>query len=191
MTNSSLYDQHVTWRRVCSRGSENCPWNKSTIPAFFLSLVHYTFDTSPPFFSLKMYNPSLTELLLMSIAFNFPLRNLLKSLFSWLGNLGNFPEHTVPPLNTSNLLTPITESEMFTSPHLSHLITPSSLPPRKPVKSVAWEPQAKVLWGLSRVCPFFAIAWSWSKLIPSGFLKKKKGRKEEKKKRKKERVMQI
>ena len=94
----------------------------------------------------------------MSIAFNFALRNLLKFPFSSVGNLGSFSEHTVPPLNTCDLLTPITESEMFASHHLSHLLTPSSFPPRKPVKSVAWEPQAKILWGLSRVCPLFAIA---------------------------------
>lgn len=43
---------------------------------------------------------------------------------------------------------------MFASFCLSHLIAPSSFPPRKPVKSAAWGLEAKILWGISKVCSF-------------------------------------
>lgn len=106
-----------------------------------------------------------------------PQRNL-KFPFFLSGQLWKFLQNTLCLLDTSNLITLITESELFASFCLSHLITPSSLPPRKPVKSAAWGLQAKILWGISEVCSLSAIVRSSSKVITSSFLKKKEGKKE-------------
>lgn len=94
----------------------------------------------------------------MSTALNLALRNLKFSVFffffEWVA-LEISLEHIVL-LNTCNLITLITESEMFASSCLSHLTTPGSFPPRKPVKSAAWGPLAK-FYGESLKCVLFVL----------------------------------
>lgn len=71
--------------------------------------------------------------------------------------------------NTSHLITMIAESEMFANYCLSHLLTPSSLPPREPVKVCGGCRQKFYRDSLDSSVLFCCYSEVWAKPITSSF----------------------
>lgn len=128
----------------CSRNAWGT--NQQFWPISFSFSIHYTFDNnmSPPFFLNDIQLLLLTELYFMPTAYLGTEKSSKIPIFFLSGQPWKFLHNT---LNTSNLITLIGESEMFASFCLSHLITPSSFPPREPVRSVAWGGCGQKIWG--------------------------------------------